>query len=178
MFKDFNLNKFKTINYPADDSLKTLSEIKDLQSNPIDVDYSEKYNKITDVFKNLFVNRTRKYPEKIVKELLDNSRPIILKLKNYHDRRRPNVVAEDRGIKLSYHKMKSAQTPSFPSGHSTQSKLVALVLSDLYPEMRNEFMTAAEHISKSRIVARVHYESDKKIGEQLGESLFHHLKTA
>ena len=94
MFKDFNLNKFKTINYPADDSLKTLSEIKDLQSNPIDVDYSEKYNKITDVFKNLFVNRTRKYPEKIVKELLDNSRPIILKLKNYHDRRRPNVVAK------------------------------------------------------------------------------------
>lgn len=178
MFKDFNLNKFKTINYPADDSLKTLSEIKDLHSNPIDVEYAEKYDNVPGVFKNLFVNRTREYPEKIVNELLENSRPIILKLKNYHDRRRPNVVAKDRGINLSYHKMKSAQTPAFPSGHSTQSKLVALALSDLYPEMRNEFMTAANHISQSRIVARVHYESDKKIGEQLGESLFHHLKTA
>ncbi len=178
MFEDFNIEKFKTIKYPADDSLKTFSEIKQLKSNPLDTKYADKYNKVKDVFEKLFINRTREFPQKLVQDLLDHSRPIILKLKNYHNRRRPNEVAKDRGINLIYHKMKSAQTPAFPSGHSTQSKLVALTLSDLYPEMRNEFMTAANHISKSRIAARVHYESDKKIGEQLGESLFHHLKTA
>jgi len=74
--------------------------------------------------------------------------------------------------------MSSAQTPAFPSGHSAQSKLIALVLSDMYPEMKKEFTDVAAHVSNSRIVARVHYKSDKEIGERLGQDLYNHLNNA
>jgi hypothetical protein len=178
MFSNFSIEKFKRIVVPPNHSLKTLSEIKTLQAGPLDTDYADTYDNIVNVFKNLFRNRTRKYPKKLVKDLLTHSEPIILSIKNYHNRQRPNVVANYLSLNFRYHKMKSAQTPSFPSGHSAQAKLVALMLSDLYPEMHNEFITAANHISKSRIAARVHYESDKKVGEELGESLYNHLKNA
>jgi len=178
MFSNFSIEKFKRIVIPSYHSLKTISEIKKLQAGPLDKDYANMYDNIEKVFKNLFKNRVRKYPEKLVNDLLTKSEPVILSIKNYHNRNRPNVVASYLGLNFRYHKMKSAQTPSFPSGHSAQAKLVALMLSDLYPEMHNEFITAANHISKSRIAARVHYESDKKVGEELGESLYNHIKNA
>ena len=58
--------------------------------------------------------------------------------------------------------MGSAQTPAFPSGHSAQSKLVSLALTDIYPHLKIEFDKAAKNISESRITSRVHYESDTK----------------
>jgi|TARA_R100001460_G_scaffold78191_1_gene119135 hypothetical protein len=178
MFDDFNISKFKDVKYPADFSLKALGEIRKLQRTPLDVKFANKYDDIFKTFKNLFNNRTRKFPDKLVKDLIAESQPVILKIKNYHNRKRPNELAEYYNIDLSYNDMKSAKTPAFPSGHSAQSKLIALVLTDMYPEMQKELMQAAQNISKSRILARVHYESDKTMGEKLGESLFNHFKTA
>lgn len=178
MFDEFNINKYKTIKYPSSISLKNLSEIKNLQVQKIDVAYADKYDDINASFKRLFNNRKRNYPEELVNDLIDKSQPIILRIKNYHDRPRPNVLAEKFGISLLYHKMKSAQTPAFPSGHSAQSKLIGLVLADMFPEMKKELMEVANHISKSRIVARVHYNSDKIVGERLGQDMYNHLKNA
>ena len=178
MFDDFNISKFKDVKYPDDFSLKALGEIRKLQRTPLDVKFANKYDDVFKTFKNLFNNRTRKFPDKLVKDLIAESQPVILKIKNYHNRKRPNELAEYYNIDLSYNDMKSAKTPAFPSGHSARSKLIALVLTDMYPEMQKELMQAAENISKSRILARVHYESDKTMGEKLGESLFNHLKTA
>jgi hypothetical protein len=72
--------------------------------------------------------------------------------------------------------MSSAQTPAFPSGHSAQAFLIKEVLTDMYPEMNSLFVKAADNISKSRIVANVHYNSDKVVGERLGIDLYNHLK--
>ncbi len=178
MFDDFNITKYKHIKYPSARSIKSLNEIKSLQVQKMDVAYADKYDNIHGAFKQLFVNRKRKYPSDLVNTLIAKSKPIILRIKNYHDRPRPNELAKNFGIDLSYHKMSSAQTPAFPSGHSAQSKLIALVLSDMYPEMKREFTDVAAHISKSRIVARVHYKSDKEIGERLGQDLYNHLNNA
>jgi hypothetical protein len=178
MFSDFNINKYKHINYPSDFSLKTLNEIKSLQTQKLDTSFANRYDDIDKAFKQLFKNKTRTYPAALVNELIEQSHPVILRIKNYHDRPRPNELAKKFDIDLSYHKMKSAQTPAFPSGHSAQSKLISLVLSDMFPEMSNEFERVADNISKSRIVARVHYKSDKDVGEKLGKDLYNHLKTA
>ena len=178
MFGDFSIKKYKLIKYPSDISLKTLNEIKSLQTQKLDVAFANKYDDIHASFKRLFVNRKREFPSDLVKDLIGKSKPIIMRIKNYHDRKRPNVLAKNFGINLSYHKMSSAQTPAFPSGHSAQSKLVALVLSDMFPEMKKEFTQVAENVSKSRIVARVHYKSDKDIGEKLGQDMYNYLKNA
>jgi len=178
MFSGFNIKKYKSIKYPSDISLKTLNEIKSLQTQKLDIPFANKYDDIHESFKRLFVNRKREYPSALVMDLIGKSKPIIMRIKNYHDRKRPNVLAKNFGIDLKYHKMDSAQTPAFPSGHSAQSKLIALVLSDMFPEMKKEFTQVAENVSKSRIVARVHYKSDKDIGEKLGQDLYNHLNNA
>tara|TARA_R100001510_G_scaffold37798_1_gene34137 strand:+ start:490 stop:1026 length:537 start_codon:yes stop_codon:yes gene_type:complete len=177
MFDNFNWHKYKTIKYPADNSLKTLGEIKSLVSKPLDKEFAYKFDNIFKVFKNLFTNRTRKFPNELVQDIITHSRKPIMKIKNYHDRKRPNVVAKEFSINLPYVKMESAQTPAFPSGHSAQAFLLKEVLSDMYPEMTPEFEKAAQNISKSRIMANVHYESDKKTGEQLGMDLYNYYKT-
>jgi hypothetical protein len=176
MFDDFNITKYKHKKFPADFSLKTLGEIKQLQSTPVNSFYANKYDNINNVFKKIFENRKRIYPEPLVQELISKSQPLILKLKNYHGRKRPYILSKNYNIDLNYAELKSAKTPSYPSGHSTQAKLVSLVLSDIFPEMKPEFDKAIDHISQSRIVARVHYESDKKFGEELGQALYSHFK--
>ena len=51
MFENFNLNKFKNKKPPANDSLKTLSEIKQLQKIPINKSYVKKYDDVIKRFK-------------------------------------------------------------------------------------------------------------------------------
>jgi hypothetical protein len=176
MFDNFNFQKYKTIKHPADLSLKTLSEIKDLQATPLNKAFALKYDNVYNVFKNVFINKKRKFPSKIVSNLLTESTKPILKIKNYHNRKRPNVMAKEYGINLAHVDLSSAKTPSFPSGHSAQAYLVKEVLSKMFPELTSQFQKAADNISNSRILAHVHYESDKKVGEQLGLDLYNHLK--
>ena len=44
------------------------------------------------------------------------------------------------------------------------------------PKLANEFMSEAKAISKSRNIARAHYPSDSKLGEELGKKMFRYIK--
>lgn len=107
----------------------------------------------------------------IIKSLIDKSVPIIKKLKNFHNRIRPHELAIKNGLNLQYVIMSSADTPSYPSGHSAQAYLIGTVLSHFFPEHAEELMRNAEMISISRVNARVHFPSDKWNGEELGRQL-------
>ena len=72
--------------------------------------------------------------------------------------------------------MASMKTKSYPSGHSVQGFLIGSYLSDKYPKSRKGLMATAKNISYSRRVARAHYKSDSKMGEQLGNSMYKHIK--
>jgi membrane-associated phospholipid phosphatase len=72
--------------------------------------------------------------------------------------------------------MSSMKTKSYPSGHSVQGTLIAKVLGDKYPKTKSAFVKTGENISYSRRVARAHYKSDSKMGEQLGNSMYKHIK--
>ena len=72
--------------------------------------------------------------------------------------------------------MDTAKTKSYPSGHSAQSRLFANAFSQMYPKHKNDFMKAADDISKSRLVGRVHYASDSRVGEELGDAMYNHIK--
>ena len=47
----------------------------------------------------------------------------------------------------------------------------------MFPSMEKEFKKVADNISESRIAGRVHYLSDKIVGEKLGVDLYNHLNT-
>ena len=44
------------------------------------------------------------------------------------------------------------------------------------PKAKSAFAKTGENISYSRRVARAHYKSDSKMGEQLGNSMYKHIK--
>jgi acid phosphatase (class A) len=80
------------------------------------------------------------------------------------------------GIKMKDIELDTMKTPSYPSGHSTQGYLIALALSDKYPNKEKKLMKAAKDISYSRRVARAHYKSDSIFGEQIGKDMYKHIK--
>lgn len=60
----------------------------------------------------------------------------------------------------------------YPSGHAVMARTFALILSDLVPERREEFMARAEECGLNRVIGGVHHVSDVKAGQLLAEALY------
>lgn len=61
----------------------------------------------------------------------------------------------------------SANTPSYPSGHSYQAFLIAREYSKKYPELREKLFEIAEQCGQARIRAGLHYPSDHDFAKRL-----------
>tara|TARA_B100000575_G_scaffold293807_1_gene306493 strand:+ start:1718 stop:6478 length:4761 start_codon:yes stop_codon:yes gene_type:complete len=92
--------------------------------------------------------------------------------KDYFGALRPNVLAERHGIEFAYDYLESAQTPSYPSGHTAQAAYLAKVLGAIYPEMQSKLDKLANQVADSRIDRGVHLPSDNDAGRQLAQALF------
>ena len=173
MFKDFDIKPFKKKKPPIDSGYTTRTEMNELKKIPLKKAFVKKYDNIEAAFKKTAKEQgVEDYDKNIAAKLIKESAPVILELKKYHDRPRPYELDK----KLTAFKMKSMETPSYPSGHSVQGILIGKVLSDKYPRSRKGFMATAKNISYSRRVARAHYKSDSKMGEELGNSMYKHIK--
>ena len=93
--------------------------------------------------------------------------PIILALKLYYNRDRPQEYADKLNIPIKFDYLKSAQTRSYPSGHSTQAYYLAIKLSKKYPKLKPKLFRLAHAISSSRMDRGVHYPSDLDGGYEL-----------
>ena len=96
----------------------------------------------------------------IVDKLLDETLPLLIKLKFYFQRPRPYQLAEHYKLKLFPFDSKSADSPSYPSGHALQSKLICHVLGNHFPEKFDYFERLAKDIEYSRLYMGIHYQSD------------------
>ncbi len=61
---------------------------------------------------------------------------------------------------------------SYPSGHSSYSRVFAEVLGDIVPARRGEFLKRADEVASDRVVGGVHYPTDIAAGKEFGEQ-FH-----
>jgi len=171
MFKNFDIKPFKKKKPPSDNSFDTAQEIKALKKIPLRKDFVKKYDNIEAAFKKTAEEQGIKdYDKSIAKKLIKESAPVILELKKYHNRKRPYDL--DKNLKAIV--LKSMQTPSYPSGHSVQGMLIGNVLKMKYG--KSAFMQTAKNISYSRRVARAHYESDSKKGDEIGNLMSEHIK--
>jgi len=176
LLSNFNYDKFKLNSFPKNTSMQTLEELNRLKDLPQDDEFAKKYDNIESVFKEVCEEHNLKYPSKLVDELLKSSAGIILDLKFIHNRPRPQQLAKEYGMKIGGLSMESMNTPSFPSGHSTQGFLVGKVLQTKLPITTDAFLEAGRKISYSRNIARAHYPSDSRMGENLGTSMYEYLK--
>jgi hypothetical protein len=172
IFKNFDLSNFKNQPPPSDNSDETKKEIEFLKG----IDLKKRFVQEKDDIPQNFIDflKTKDINEnEIIYKLLTNVRFIIVELKNHYKRPRPFRVDQ----KLNNPMLKSTEGFAYPSGHSTQSNLVYLVLSHKYPKLKNELKKIKDDIVYSRQMAKAHYPSDIKFGEKLAKSLFDYLKT-
>jgi hypothetical protein len=173
MFKDFDISSFKKQKPPSDNSFDTDQEIKALKKIPLRKEFVKKYDDIESAFKKTAEEQgVKDYDKKIAAKLIKESAPVILELKKHHDRKRPYEL--DKNLKAIV--LKSMQTPSYPSGHSVQGVLIAKALGNKHPKAKSAFAKTGQNISYSRRVARAHYKSDSKLGEDIGNSMYKHIK--
>ena len=171
LFKNFDISKFKTNPPPEDNSEETKKEIKYLKS----IDLKKRFVQEKDDIDGNFIEflKTKNIDEdKLIYKLNNDVRNIIIDLKNHYKRPRPFRVDP----KLTDPMLKSMEGFAYPSGHSTQSNLIYLVLSHKYPKYKQELKKIKDDIVYSRQMARAHYPSDIKFGEKLSKSLFNYLK--
>jgi hypothetical protein len=98
---------------------------------------------------------------------------IIMKYKNVYNRARPsqivpNIINKENGILLN---SRTADTPAYPSGHAFQAYYLGKILSKKIPERKEEIMKIAKRIGDIRIIAGLHYPSDRDFAYWLVDNM-------
>lgn len=156
-----------TLKIKLSDTLSTFNKEKEieyilnLQSKIPEEDRKEIAYKYDNIYRN--VKDYISYNE--YKQYHKETSNCILHMKYYFNVKRP-VEFDDR-IKVVY--LKSAQTPSYPSGHSTQYWYLYLVIKK-YKKI--DIKNITENGGKSRIIAGVHFPIDDVAGKMLAEYIF------
>ena len=171
LFKNFDTLQFKNEFPPLDNSKETKNEIEFLKKIDMESKFVQEKDDIAGNFieflKTKGINDTD-----LIKKIGKDVRFIVLDLKNFYKRPRPFRLDSDLYDPI----LKSMEGFSYPSGHSTQSNLIYLVLSHKYPKLKSELKKIKDNIVYSRQMANAHYPSDIKFGEKIAKSLFDYLK--
>jgi hypothetical protein len=171
LFSNFDTFEFKNTPPPNDNSEETKKEIDFINKIELNKRFVQKKDNIIKNFDE-FLKSNGIDEEKLIERVHQDNRIIILDLKNFYKRPRPFRLDS----KLYDPMLKSTEGFAYPSGHSTQSNLICLVLSHKYPRFKTELKKIKDDIVYSRQMTNVHYPSDIKFGEKLAKSLFNYLK--
>ena len=165
---------------PPNDSQKTKSEVHYLlayNDGVIDNEMVQAYDDVVKSFMPVVERNGLQVSPDELQEILNETSKFTLQLKYKFNRPRPYQIAEHYEIEdFKRHNLDTAKSPSYPSGHALQGRLIALYLSDKDPENKNEYMMIGHNISESRIMARAHFPSDRKYGDMLGDELYKVMK--
>jgi len=177
-FEDIDLDRWQGYPPPRNSSQVTTNEIHHLISLSQFRDQSEKDivmhdKKIITAFREYLDKHELEVDLEKVDDLLNQSNPILLSLKRFYKRPRPYTLAKKLGLELSFFPLKTAETPSYPSGHATQGRLAAKLIADEVPsEHRRNLLDIGERIGHTRQIAGAHFASDTEFGHRLGDELY------
>lgn len=115
------------------------------------------------------------FSEDVIEYIEDQLVPIVRHYKNHFNRARPYQVAAFYNKELRRFKTGTAETPSYPSGHTVQPMVVALHYAKKYPEHKGDLIKAAQICGYGRVIAGLHYPSDYNAGVQLAEKLMEYI---
>jgi hypothetical protein len=102
------------------------------------------------------------------RDVIYQATPIINHFKDKYKRKRPVEVDKTLNTLPS----KTNKTPSYPSGHAVQSRLVARYVAGKFPEHEAELIKAGNECGYGRVLAGFHYPSDYDAGNLLGEKMY------
>lgn len=183
-YLDSLLGELASYPYPNNNGQDVIDEINQLinYTNTLssDENLQKRYKIYDEDFEEYFVNvmsnagADRDEVEQIVKEIKRDTYAFIIKLKYHYQRVRPYQLSHILSMRLYPFDSKTSDTPSYPSGHSIQSKLYAEVLGNRYPKFYNKLQDLAADIYQSRLAMGLHYPSDCLFGEYVSELVLNH----
>jgi len=93
--------------------------------------------------------------------------------KNKFQRIRPWELAKELGMDINHMDFTSdsMQSPSYPSGHTVQSRLVAEFYIKIYSQHRKGLIAAAEECGLGRVKAGWHFPSDHEVGVLIAKEI-------
>ena len=107
----------------------------------------------------------------LIDQLIDDTKPLIVKLKFHFQRPRPYQLAQYYKLKLFPYQSQSNDSPSFPSGHTLQSRVICDVLGNHFPEKYDYFDRVAKDVEYSRLYLGCHYPSDNDYSLFIAETI-------
>ena len=107
-----------------------------------------------------------------IREMGKAVKPFIHYCKNHFNLLRPKQLADKINYDFICDYLETAQTPSYPSGHTTQAYYMAHALSEEHPQLRDKLFFVAKMVAESRVDRGVHFISDNEGGVLLAEKLF------
>jgi hypothetical protein len=148
----------------SDITRKEISYISKLTTTRSDQDISLIYMvdiNMDQMFSNLLKSYRLNYPYADINNIYSLIRPILLNIKNYWNRPRPNQLAPYFNLKIDVLVTDTHQTAAYPSGHVAYGKLVSMFLKDMYPQIDTlKLDEIVNKISYARVIQGVHYPSD------------------
>lgn len=159
--------------FPPNNSTETKLEIQNIKDKMKKLKEKQQDNienelYLTNMIDNFNANMEDKH---IIYNMMKNEvNSIIMKVKEKYNRVRPYYL--DNTIKPT---IEPPKHPSYPSGHSTQSYFIAYILSEKYPDKREQFLKIAHQMSVNREYAGVHYDSDTKFGKLVAKKIFEYF---
>ena len=181
-FEDFDYEIWQNQYPPSNTSLETFNELKNLQSlqhqrDDATEDMITQDKDIIGSFTKYLDEHELEVDMERLKEVYEESGAIILSLKRFYSRPRPKKLAKSLGIELTEFQLKTSKTPSYPSGHAVQGRLLGKLIADEVPlEHRANILDIAERIGYYRQVAGAHYDSDTVFGHRLADELYRTVK--
>ena len=156
--------------FPHDDE-KEMSIVRKFISTRTDKDVESVANNDEDSFYSIkqYLRKIKvAFHENELRDIVQQAVPTIRHFKNKFNRDRPFELDGNLDVLGS----KTNKTRSYPSGHSTQSTIIGLYVSQKFPEHKDGIMEAAKEVGMGRVKAGFHYLSDHIAGQMLGQKMF------
>lgn len=107
----------------------------------------------------------------VFQEMVNETKPLLLKLKYAFQRPRPYTLAHYYKQSVFPILATSALSPSYPSGHVFQTTLLVETLGSLEPKTYNELNDLLLDVCEQRLFYRLHYPSDNDMAIQFAKMI-------
>lgn len=114
--------------------------------------------------------------ENLVEDIISDVRNLIIKLKYFYQRPRPYQLAQYYKLKLFPYNSLSANTPSYPSGHTLEAVVILNVISNKFENEYEFCQDMIEDIALSRLYLGLHYQSDNDFAKEIANEILKHPK--
>jgi hypothetical protein len=175
--------KLKDEQYPLNDSelvkeeLNELVDLTEMLNEPENNSYLTRYKSYDRSLSQSIITAFKQKGidvEKLTLDVIKDIRPLLIRLKYFYQRPRPKQIAQYYKLSMFPYNSFSADSPSYPSGHTLESYVVLNVIGNNFPNEYEFCQRMIDDIASSRLYLGLHYQTDNEFSVKIGEEILKH----